>query len=514
MLPGGLFIVLVAFTAPELAMGKRYWRALSCPTYCSKETSPVCGSDGVIYKNDCDMRKRTCNRDVKAQDFKYCSQPEGSRCEHKCAKEKDLVCGSDGRTYLNKCFLMVEFCEHGITFSHYGSCTKDEPADEDKCPKSCSKRSRSRDGPVCGSDGNVYPSDCEMRKRTCGTGVVAVDRRHCQTTAHCDSGCWRISRLTCGSDGKLYNNGCQMHRKNCGKMVFDVPVPFCLNKLYRTDCPIDCRAEKDDRVCGSDGNIYRNQCELEKITCGYPLTRYERVTGVEWSLCAAKNSSCSKMNCPSDVDEMCGNDGVTYDNACLLRKATCTSGVQLSHVGACTDLSVIENKSDCPKNCDSENEGDEAVVCGSDGNVYRSMCELRMRTCGQRVVRAPYSHCEGTKSCDADCSAADGMTTVCASDALFYKSECHMRKDNCGRHVYVAPLSTCMKNFDFKFSGCGRVCPSEYDPVCGDDGKTYSNQCFMEMENCRARSLGGVKRKYYGKCGSPKQKARHYLYKK
>ena len=52
----------------------------------------------------------------------------------------------------------------------------------------------------------------------------------------------------------------------------------------------------------------------------YPLTRYERVTAVEWSLCAAKNSSCSKMNCPSDVEEMCGNDGVTYDNACHLRE--------------------------------------------------------------------------------------------------------------------------------------------------------------------------------------------------
>jgi hypothetical protein len=50
--------------------------------------------------------------------------------------------------------------------------------------------------------------------------------------------------------------------------VFDVPVPFCLNKLYRTECPIDCGAEEDDLVCGSDGNIYKNTCEMEKITCG------------------------------------------------------------------------------------------------------------------------------------------------------------------------------------------------------------------------------------------------------
>lgn len=37
----------------------------------------------------------------------------------------------------------------------------------------------------------------------------------------------------------------------------------------------------------------------------------------------------------------------------------------------------------------------------------------------------------------------------------------------------------------------------------------------MEIENCRARALGGtVKRKYYGKCGEPKQNSRNYLYKR
>ena len=54
--------------------------------------------------------------------------------------------------------------------------------------------------------------------------------------------------------------------------------------------------------------------------------------------------------------------------------------------------------------------------------------------------------------------------------------------------MYVAPMSECLRNFKFLFNGCGRVCSDQYEPVCGTDMKTYSNQCFLEMSNCRARS--------------------------
>ncbi len=84
-----------------------------------------------------------------------------------------------------------------------------------------------------------------------------------------------------------------------------------------------------------------------------------------FALCAQKASNCAQMSCPSSISEVCGNDGVTYSNACELRRATCASGVQLSHRGPCTDLTKDE---ECPIDCDGV---EEKMVCGSDGNAYK-----------------------------------------------------------------------------------------------------------------------------------------------
>ncbi|XP_008474481.1 serine protease inhibitor dipetalogastin-like [Diaphorina citri] len=258
--------VSFTLTSPLSVLDVHAARDNSCPRICPQGSSevPVCGTDGVIYANDCELKKKTCGKGVAvAEDQKLCLRSYGGSCEHKCGNEKDAVCGTDGRTYLNRCMLQLEICRVGIELSHLGPCNNIS-AHRENCPVNCDQAPL--DGPICGSDGNVYKTNCQMKLLTCGQGVVRVSKRHCQTTRHCRESCWRVSKPTCGSDGNIYSNACRMKSKNCGKHVYVVPIKRCLQGFHFKGCARICPTIYDP-ICGTDNKTYSNDCFLQMENC-------------------------------------------------------------------------------------------------------------------------------------------------------------------------------------------------------------------------------------------------------
>ncbi|KAG1697912.1 Agrin [Nymphon striatum] len=47
---------------------------------------------------------------------------------------------------------------------------------------------------------------------------------------------------------------------------------------------------------------------------------------------------------------------------------------------------------------------------------------------------------------------------------------------------------------------CNGMCSKEHNPVCGSDGKTYTNECLMRVEACKTRK--SLRTIYKGECSS------------
>ncbi|XP_014669070.1 PREDICTED: agrin-like, partial [Priapulus caudatus] len=457
----------------------------ACPRYVRK----VCGTDGNTYLNPCLLECAARDQGGTIYvDYQGACQVTTTPVPCTCPRYVRKVCGTDGNTYLNPCLLECAARDEGfaIYVDHQGACEVTTTPEPCTCPRYVRK--------VCGTDGNTYLNPCllECASKEEGFPIYVDHQGACQvTTTPEPCACPRYVRKVCGTNGKTYLNQCLLECA-ASEEGFAIYVDY-QGACQVTTTPEPCACPRYVRkVCGTDGNTYLNPCLLECAAKDQGITIH-----VDYQGECHDTTTPIPCTCPRYLSKVCGTDGITYQNPCLLECASREQGIAIgvNHQGECQDTTT-------PEPCVCTHHVDK--VCGTDGNTYLNPCLLE---CAARknydnfVLVAAYSGECGqqiTTTTEAPCFCPRYIRKVCGSDASTYQNECELA---CAARTYPGLIVDYEGECGSRTTPEPCTCPKWVHHVCGTDGRTYLNTCALE---CEKRESGnyGITVAHDGPCGA------------
>ena len=106
--------------------------------------------------------------------------------------------------------------------------------------------------------------------------------------------------------------------------------------------------------------------------------------------------------------------------------------------------------------------------------------------------------------------------TICASNGQNYRNKCYFDVAKCRaekiEHDFLSTVDcpTSIKMLDSGHNCERAACTTEYDPVCGSDGKTYTNLCNFHQKTCNNKNGPILQIEYRGSCCEEKCSAVDY----
>ncbi|CAH2044128.1 unnamed protein product, partial [Iphiclides podalirius] len=166
------------------------------------------------------------------------------------------------------------------------------------------------------------------------------------------------------------------------------PVCGSDGQTCKREAPCFCTFESRP-LCASDGQTYANECELRCRQAEVPSLRVSHE-----GECRAKRQAAElaqHCTCPRSAKPVCGSDGNTYTNPCLLNCASeAEPSLFLQHPGPCSnDVSVVEQPQETPS-CTCAR--DYKPVCATNGVTFDNMC--LMRCAGEHLSVQSFGPCE------------------------------------------------------------------------------------------------------------------------